>query len=190
MKNIVIACVCALAKDESIADKIIETCPEIKRSALSIRENGMRLKNGMVTRDFNLAVSILNHYIPELNNFVKTSGLTEKMEEYARIYEEEKRQAIEMARASKLNTPSIVEQAKSAVTAVAKFAKSGLEITAPEILENRLEICKGCEWWDGAALNNSGRCKKCGCSTWAKLRMASEKCPLDKWGPVNAESVN
>jgi hypothetical protein len=30
-------------------------------------------------------------------------------------------------------------------------------------------------------MRGTGRCSKCGCSTWAKLRMASEKCPIDKW---------
>ena len=101
MKNIAVACIHALANDENIADKIIETCPEIERPALNIRKNGVRLASGMITRDVHLAISIINHYVSDLNNFVKTNDLTEKMEEYARVYEEEKKQAIEMARAPK-----------------------------------------------------------------------------------------
>jgi hypothetical protein len=66
--------------------------------------------------------------------------------------------------------------------AAARFAKSGFAPTPPEALATREAICRACSEWDAAALNSTGRCRKCGCSTWAKLRMAAECCPLGKWG--------
>jgi hypothetical protein len=62
-----------------------------------------------------------------------------------------------------------------------RFAKRGFTTTSPEILAERAATCRACPEWDAAALNNTGRCRKCGCSTWAKLRMATERCPLGKW---------
>jgi hypothetical protein len=61
------------------------------------------------------------------------------------------------------------------------WAKSGLVTTPPEILAEREATCRACPEWDAEALNKTGRCRKCGCSTWAKLRMATERCPLGKW---------
>lgn len=61
------------------------------------------------------------------------------------------------------------------------FARSGFTTTPPEILSAREAACRACDQWDHGALNNTGRCRKCGCSTWAKLRMATERCPLGKW---------
>jgi hypothetical protein len=65
-----------------------------------------------------------------------------------------------------------------------RFARSGFHATPPEILAARESTCRSCPEWDAAALGGSGRCRKCGCSTWAKLRMAPEACPLGKWTAV------
>lgn len=77
--------------------------------------------------------------------------------------------------------------------AAGRFIRHGAPITSPEILAEREETCRACDQWDAAALNGTGRCRKCGCSTWAKLRMASESCPLGKWSAVltteNTEST-
>lgn len=81
--------------------------------------------------------------------------------------------------ASKL--PSAAEMATSLVRSAGKFARSGFVATDAETLATREATCKSCDLWDAAAINGTGRCKKCGCSTWAKLRMASEKCPIGKW---------
>ena len=78
-------------------------------------------------------------------------------------------------------------------TAAHRFARSGFSTTPPEILAEREATCRACSEWDAAALNATGRCRKCGCSTWAKLRMASESCPLGNWKAVltteNTEST-
>jgi len=73
------------------------------------------------------------------------------------------------------------DEAIRALRASARFARSGFQTTPPEILASREATCRACPEWDANALNNTGRCRKCGCSTWAKLRMATERCPLGKW---------
>ena len=70
-------------------------------------------------------------------------------------------------------------------SAAARFTASGFATTPPEILSAREATCRACPEWDAQALNSTGRCKKCGCSTWAKLRMATERCPIGKWEAVN-----
>jgi hypothetical protein len=63
----------------------------------------------------------------------------------------------------------------------ANFAASGFSPTPPEALATREAKCRECPEWD------AGRCRKCGCSTWAKLRMATERCPLGKWEAVESK---
>ena len=74
-----------------------------------------------------------------------------------------------------------LKQCATAGAAVARFAKSGFTATPPQILATRESTCRECPEWDAQALNATGRCRKCGCSTWAKLRMAADRCPLGKW---------
>lgn len=80
--------------------------------------------------------------------------------------------------------PMLLEQMRNVGFAVGKFSASGFKQTPPEILTERESICQACDQWDAAALRNTGRCKKCGCSTWIKLRNSTEGCPINKWGPV------
>jgi hypothetical protein len=77
--------------------------------------------------------------------------------------------------------PSLPQMLKSASKAAANFARSGFATTDPDTLASRMDTCKACDLWDAAGMAGTGRCRKCGCSTQAKLRMASEKCPLGKW---------
>lgn len=81
--------------------------------------------------------------------------------------------------------PTKSVMAKNFVQSMEQWVKNGFKLTPEDKLQERLEICKGCEFWDKEALGGTGRCKKCGCSTQAKLRLAHEKCPIDKWGPVD-----
>ena len=66
-----------------------------------------------------------------------------------------------------------------------RFLRAGFATTPPEALATREATCRACPEWDATALNNTGRCRKCGCSTWAKLRMATERCPIGKWEAVD-----
>jgi hypothetical protein len=78
-------------------------------------------------------------------------------------------------------TPTNLQMMGSAIKAAADWTKSGFPIPDPETFNARLETCKGCEFWDESGFAKTGRCRKCGCSTQAKLRMATEKCPIGKW---------
>jgi len=59
--------------------------------------------------------------------------------------------------------------------ALAAWVSKGMPITPPEELKARQEACNSCEHFTG------NKCKLCGCFTQAKLRMATEKCPIGKW---------
>jgi hypothetical protein len=85
-------------------------------------------------------------------------------------------------------SPSFLDRTLSLAKSVADWKKSGFSTATAEKLADRLDICKGCEFWDGEAFAGTGKCKKCGCSTQAKLRMATSKCPIDKWGTVDVET--
>jgi hypothetical protein len=63
------------------------------------------------------------------------------------------------------------------IRGAAKLIQSELGIgKAPErITQERRQVCEGCEEWD------HGRCRNCGCYTWAKTRLTKEACPLGKW---------
>lgn len=56
-------------------------------------------------------------------------------------------------------------------------------VATQQTVESRLSICRSCEFWDSSGFGGSGRCSICGCSTYAKLRLAASICPLDppKW---------
>jgi hypothetical protein len=84
----------------------------------------------------------------------------------------------------KIKLPVLVRRALSATKSFLRWASKGFPKTQAQLVKERLAICQNCDLWDGKALNGTGRCKECGCSTWAKLRMATEKCPLNKWGPA------
>jgi hypothetical protein len=78
-------------------------------------------------------------------------------------------------------TPSIEEMAKSITKSATQWIKNGIKITSESALKTRIEICSDCEFWNSKGFGGTGRCMKCGCSTWAKIRMATEKCPIGKW---------
>ena len=96
-------------------------------------------------------------------------------------------------KADKSTLPPLTKQLRTAAIAAGRFIRHGAPTTPPEILAAREDTCRACPEWDAAALNGTGRCRKCGCSTWAKLRMATESCPLGKWKAVftteNTEST-
>jgi hypothetical protein len=81
----------------------------------------------------------------------------------------------------KRKAPPLLKQFGTFVGSMKKWAKSGFSKANKKEFNRRLEICKSCEWWDSEALAKTGRCMKCGCSTQAKLRLKTEKCPIGKW---------
>jgi len=70
-------------------------------------------------------------------------------------------------------------------------------ITEPHIIESRMATCNGCDQLRDAsdnplyffvdALGNlipdapKTMCAACGCSTWVKVRIPVNGCPLNKW---------
>lgn len=80
------------------------------------------------------------------------------------------------------NTPSqtLIELVRRFTLATKRWAKSGFSWVDDSTLEHRTEICLLCPFWDALARMGMGKCKKCGCSS-AKLKLASEKCPMGKW---------
>jgi hypothetical protein len=87
-------------------------------------------------------------------------------------------------KAHSVTPPTLPQIASSLASSVGEWAKAGLPVATSEQLDSRMAICKSCEFWDQSGFAGTGRCKKCGCSTQAKLRMSTSKCPIDKWGPV------
>lgn len=82
-----------------------------------------------------------------------------------------------------LKGPGMLEMAKNAIGAAKRFAQSGFAMASDEEFKRRMEICVSCEFWDSAARMGIGKCAKCGCTS-SKLRLASEKCPLEKWNAI------
>jgi predicted Zn-ribbon and HTH transcriptional regulator len=79
-----------------------------------------------------------------------------------------------------------INKLKNLSKSIIKWSNNKFHIVSNKILNDRLEICKSCEFWDNSGYIGTGKCKKCGCSTWAKLRMATERCPMGKWEAVQA----
>jgi hypothetical protein len=88
------------------------------------------------------------------------------------------------ANATSGELPSVWSMVKNVGKAAVKSAKSGFKMVTASQYEERTNICKSCEFWNPKAFYNTGQCVKCGCSTKAKLKLATEKCPVGKWFPT------
>lgn len=73
------------------------------------------------------------------------------------------------------------------VNAMKSWQSAGRPVVSKTIWNERLAICRGCEWWQEIAKTKIARCKKCGCSS-AKLLLGTSKCPLNppKWNSINS----
>jgi hypothetical protein len=80
--------------------------------------------------------------------------------------------------------PTITDMAKSFFSSAAKFVAAGLPRTPLEQLQVRLDTCKVCQYWNPEGFAGTGSCRQCGCSTQAKLRMATSECPMGYWQAV------
>jgi hypothetical protein len=80
--------------------------------------------------------------------------------------------------------PTLPQQAASLGKSLVNWTASGFSPTPPDILAARESTCRACPEWDAAAMGGTGRCRICKCSTWAKIRMATERCPIGKWESV------
>lgn len=75
--------------------------------------------------------------------------------------------------------PSLLDKAISAGTAAVKFVAAGAPLTPNYELAKRLQTCSMCD-----KKTPGWNCSVCGCHIPIKARMATEKCPIDKWLPV------
>lgn len=59
-----------------------------------------------------------------------------------------------------------------------KLAKAELGLSLlkdQDLIQQRRRACEACPEWE------HGKCRQCGCYTWAKTRLTRETCPLDRW---------
>jgi hypothetical protein len=79
--------------------------------------------------------------------------------------------------AEKVEYPPRLTQAKTAMRAAVRWARSGFRIVSWRERQRRMEICKACPLFDAARI----RCTVCGCSGLAKPWLATEVCPKGYW---------
>jgi hypothetical protein len=84
------------------------------------------------------------------------------------------------------DSPTMGEKTVSFGTDMVKWAHSGLQFASKYDQEERLSICRCCEFFDHLAFFGKGKCTKCGCIAKLKLKLATSSCPLGLWGPVFA----
>lgn len=79
-------------------------------------------------------------------------------------------------------SPPMARQLATFAGSMVAWAKSGLHVASPEILDARVSICQGCEYWGGVTGGTliKGRCGKCGCNG-IKLALETSVCPISKW---------
>ncbi len=59
-----------------------------------------------------------------------------------------------------------------------------------EVLNERNNICSKCEHAQKIINDYVARCKLCGCLLWSKLRLADQRCPINKWGVYKTTEVD
>lgn len=101
----------------------------------------------------------------------------QKLEEWMPLFKE-------MSRHAKAATPKpgIVATGKRYVTAVARWMAAGSPVREDSEVDRIFAICLGCEHYNGKS------CQVCSCrvnksqtALLNKIRMATEKCPKEKW---------
>lgn len=60
-----------------------------------------------------------------------------------------------------------------------------IQFSSDELFQSRLEVCKGCEQYNGEAFEGKGQCMACGCPIQSRLRITQVGCPLGKWAAEN-----
>ena len=78
--------------------------------------------------------------------------------------------------------PSMAQMGHSLFSSAVNFLASGKPLVNEAQAAARLAFCVICPNFDAGTLG--GRCLHCGCLTFAKLRLASERCPLGIWGEI------
>lgn len=86
--------------------------------------------------------------------------------------------------------PSLPEQGKNLAKFTFELVKQALSsnalLVSEEVKQQRLEICKTCEFYDESQV----RCKHCGCFLQQKAGFALDSCPIQKWSVSDQDWVN
>ena len=86
--------------------------------------------------------------------------------------------------------PSVPEMganlAKFAFDLIKKSMKGDALLVSKEISDQRMEICKSCEYYDAEQL----RCRHCGCFLEHKVKWALDSCPIEKWAASDKDWVD
>lgn len=80
--------------------------------------------------------------------------------------------------------PSIIQKAKSFTKAVTSHTLDGFTNVSQEKQEERLDICRSCEYFD----ESNTICMKCGCYLVTKTSWRTSECPIGKWGAEEAKT--
>ncbi len=85
-----------------------------------------------------------------------------------------------------VNFPPRIDMAKQLANRVAAIVSRGMRgedvIVPKEIVKERMDICKECEYFHKAtSSDNFDRCIACGCLLKIKTQISIEKCPKKKW---------
>jgi hypothetical protein len=161
-------------------DELVKLIPEAQDRILRVNLSGMRTATGVLTPEALLLVDTLNLGVKRLYPLV-----TNKPDMVKAMGDEHHAHVTALIKNSKDALPSLTTMAKSALTSVLNFGKSGFAQATPQQYKDRLNICRMCTRFNPKAYRNTGRCMECGCSTKIKLVIAAEACPLAKWFPVN-----
>jgi len=77
--------------------------------------------------------------------------------------------------------PSLPDQGKNLAKFTFQLVKKALQggalVVSQEVKEQRLEVCRTCDWYDPSQV----RCKHCGCFLEEKANFALDSCPIGKW---------
>ena len=79
---------------------------------------------------------------------------------------------------------SVTDMAKGFFGSAGKFVAAGMPRTPSDVFQARLDTCRSCAYWNAEGFAGTGSCRQCGCSTQAKLRMATSECPMGYWHAV------
>jgi len=80
------------------------------------------------------------------------------------------------------NIADVINEAAGSVSrGIKMYAKSKVIASDHSIVTSRVEICRGCESLED--VYGMEYCTKCLCAMWLKVRLASSRCPIDKWEP-------
>jgi hypothetical protein len=72
-------------------------------------------------------------------------------------------------------------------TSLAVESVTGVEVLKYARTDERIAICRTCEFADWRNNNKRLWCGKCGCFVPAKARVEKEKCPMGFWAKLTTE---